>query len=51
MWWLMFASALALLTLIGALLSRRFGRGAYETTFKRPENEVQGTTTPWKGWP
>jgi len=50
MWWLVLAGALALLTLIGAWLSRRFGRGSYESTFKQPENEIQ-TTTPWKGWP
>lgn len=48
--WALLIAALAVLTLGGAFLSRRFGRGSYETTFKNPTNETQ-TTTPWKIWP
>lgn len=50
MGWAYLIGALVVLTLIGGYLSRRFGRGAYETTFKDPSNETQ-TTTPWKIWP
>ncbi|HUG14185.1 MAG TPA: hypothetical protein VMM78_04130 [Thermomicrobiales bacterium] len=48
--WALLIGALAVLALIGAYLSHRVGRGAYETTFKDPGNETQ-TTTPWKIWP
>jgi len=41
--------SLADLVLLGAALTRRWGRGSYESTFQKPENEIQ-TTSPWKFW-
>ncbi len=44
------AGSFAVLTLLDAWLSRRFGRGAYKDSYDDPLNEIQ-TTSPWKMWP
>lgn len=49
MWYAVLAAALAGLVLLSAAIARRWGRGSYETTARKPENEIQ-TTAPWKFW-
>ena len=48
---LWFAGCAVVLTVLGAWLSSRFGRGAYRDSYKNPVNELQGTTLwgrlPW----
>lgn len=48
--WMIMIGAGGALALLGSYLSHRWGRGAYKTTFKRPENEIQNAH-PWKIWP
>ena len=45
------AGAAVVLTVVGALLSRLFGRGAVKDSFKDPLNEIQGTTSWWNWGP
>ncbi|HMM40814.1 MAG TPA: hypothetical protein PKA95_02840 [Thermomicrobiales bacterium] len=49
MWFVVLGAILAGLVLLSAAIARRWGRGSYETTFEKPENEIQ-TTNPWKFW-
>jgi hypothetical protein len=44
------AGSAVVLTVVGALLSHRFGRGAFEDSFENPLNEHQ-TALPWKIFP
>jgi hypothetical protein len=44
------AGSAIVLTVVGAWLSSRFGRGAYRDSYKNPLNEFQGTSL-WGRWP
>jgi hypothetical protein len=44
------AGSAVALTVLGAWLSHRFGRGAYKDSYENPLNELQATTL-WSRWP